>query len=210
MNIVVFGATGGTGQEFVKQALNEGHEITAILRNPAALDLQHFRLHKVAGDALKPNTFAHVLEGKEAVVSTLGISSLWKSLRPMTFHRQTMRNLIDQMQRAHVQRLLCVTSTGVVHNPTAPRFYNLLVQPLLRHKYEDMRIMEDEVRQSALRWTVVRPFRLTKEPRTRRYRVATDGMLESAGTIARADVADLLLRALDDNQYVHQTVAIAY
>jgi len=210
MKIAVFGATGGTGSEFVQQALSDGHDVTAIVRNPDTFSMRHFRLRKVAGDALRPESFAEALKGQDAVVSTLGISSFLQSLRPMTFHRKTIRNLIEQMKASGVGRLLCVTSTGVIHNSTAPLFYNLLIQPLLHNKYEDMRQMEAGVQSSSLKWTIVRPFRLTNSPRRGHYRIATDGRLDNAGTIARADVSDFLLKSLNDGTHVHETVAIAY
>lgn len=161
MKVAVFGATGGTGGEFIKQALNAGHDVTAIVRDPEAFTIKHFRLRAVVGDVIRPDSFAEALEGQDAVVSMVGISSFLKSLRPMTFHRQTIQNIIEQMRATDVRRLLCVTSTGVIHNPTAPLFYNLLIQPLLKHKYEDMRQMEEKVKHSGLDWTIVRPFRLT-------------------------------------------------
>jgi biliverdin reductase / flavin reductase len=210
MKIAVFGASGGTGQEFIGQALKNHHNITAIVRNPDALNLQNSRLRKVVGDALRPETLRDVFKGKDAVVSTLGISSFWKSLRPMTFHRQSINNIISEMNRAGVSRLLCMTSTGVIHNPTAPLFYNLLIQPLLKNKYEDMQHMEGEVERSDLTWTILRPFRLTNAARTGIYRIATNGKLDNAGSISRADVADLLLRSLEGDLHIRQTVAVAY
>ena len=210
MKIAVFGASGGTGSEFVQQARNDGHDITAIVRNPESFTLKHLRLRIVTGDALRPQSFAEALKGQDAVVSTLGISSFLRSLRPMTFHEKTIRNIMQQMKALSVGRLLCVTSTGVIHNATAPLFYNLLIQPLLHNKYRDMRQMENWVQASTLDWTIVRPFRLTNAPRTGHYRVAADGRLDDAGTIARSDVADLILKSLTDRKHVDETVAIAY
>jgi biliverdin reductase / flavin reductase len=210
MKIAVFGASGGTGEEFVRQALKTHHEITAIVRNPDALDLQNPRLRKIVGDALRPETFRDALKGQDAVVSTLGISSFRKSMQPMTFYRQSICNIITEMNTKHVCRLLCVTSTGVIHNPTAPLFYNLLIQPLLKNKYEDMQYMEEEVERSGLEWTILRPFRLTNGPRTGVYRIATNGQLDHAGSISRADLADLLLRCLEGSAHLRQTVAVAY
>lgn len=210
MKLALFGASGGTGRVLVQQALDQGHEVTAIVRNPDALEIKHERLHVVKGDALQPDSFAAALKGQDAVLSSLGISSFFESLKPMTFHRDTARNLVAQMQQAGVARLLCLTSTGVIKNPTAPLFYNVLVQPLLDHKYEDMREMEKIVSASGLEWIIVRPFRLTDGERTGHYRVAADGKLDDAGSISRADVADFMLKQLSSAEYVHTTPAIAY
>ena len=210
MKLAIFGASGGTGRAIVQQALDQGHQVTAIARSPDALELKHERLHVVKGDALQPDSFATALKGQDAVISSLGVSSFFESLKPMTFHRDTARNIVEQMKQAGVPRLLCLTSVGVIKNPTAPLFYNVLVQPLLEHKYEDMREMEKIVSASGLTWTIVRPFRLTDGERTSHYRVAADGKLDDAGSISRADIADFILQQLGREEYVHHTPAVAY
>lgn len=210
MNIAIFGANGGTGIELVKQALERGHQVTAIVRRPDAFSLTHERLRVTAGDAMKPDTFALALKKQDAVISALGIGSFKKSLKPMTFHQETAHNLIEQMKRQGVSRLVCLTSVGVLDKPIGPLFYRWLVKPLLKHKYDDMRQLEKTVRQSGLNWTIVRPFRLTDGPRTGHYRVADSGVLDDAGSIARSDIADFILNQLDTRHYVHKTPAVGY
>jgi biliverdin reductase/flavin reductase len=210
MKIVVFGATGGTGIELVKQALDKGHEVTAIVRNPEAMKENHVRLRVVSGDAMRPDSFVEAFKNQDAILSAIGISSFWQSLSPMTFHRQTACNIVEKMKLVNVKRLICVTSVGVIDNPTAPLFYNLIIHPLLKHKYEDMRQMETAVRESDLQWTIVRPFRLTNGERTEKYRVASNGELENGGSISRADVADFMLKQLETEEHLHKTPAISY
>ena len=210
MKIAVFGAAGGTGGEIVKQALDQGHEVTAIVRQPEQMKQRHERLRFASGDALKPDSFAEAFKGQEAVLSALGISSIWASLKPMTFHRESARNIVEQMKRQTVRRFVGVTSVGVIKNPTAPFWYNLFVQPLLQNKYEDMRQMEKIVGESDLDWTIVRPFRLIDGERTGKYRVAANGELENGGAISRADIAEFMLKQLATEEYLHKTVAVSY
>lgn len=210
MKIVVFGATGGTGIEIIKQALDQGHEVTAVARNPGAMKENHARLRVVSGDATRPSSLAEALQNQDAVLSAIGISSFRESLKPMTFHRDTARNIIDQMKLANVKRLICVTSVGVIETPTAPLFYRLIVKPLLRNKYEDMRQMETTVRESNLQWTIVRPVRLINGDRTAKYHVAASGGLENIDTISRADIADFMLKQLETEEHLHKAVAIGY
>jgi len=112
------------------------------------------------------------------------------------------------MNEANVPRLLCVTSTGVIHNRTAPLFYKVLVQPLLRYKIRGHEMHGRVSGAEPFQWTIVRPFRLTNGPRTGTYRIITDSDLENAGSIARADVADLLLRSVESYLHVGQKVAV--
>src|ERR1041385_1595869 len=74
-NIVVLGANGGTGRQCVEQGLKEGHNVTAILRNPAKLILSHPCLTIVQGNILKPETLEKHLENKDAVISAIGLTS---------------------------------------------------------------------------------------------------------------------------------------
>lgn len=210
MNIAIFGANGGTGRELVQQALERGHQVTAIVRKPDTFSLTHERLRVTGGDAMKPDSFAPALQHQHAVISALGISSFRESLKPMTFHQETAHHIIEQMKRQHVNRLVCLTSVGVLDKPVGPLFYTWLIKPLLHYKYEDMRQQEKTVRQSGLDWTIVRPFRLTDGPRTGQYRVAAGGVLDEAGSVARADIADFILNQLDTDEYVHQTPAVGY
>ena len=206
MRIAIFGATGGTGRELLQQALDRGHEVTAIVRRPAAITLTHARLRVVAGDVLKPDSFAPALYRQDAVLSVVGAVGL----KPMTFHRQSAHNLIEQMNKAGVQRLVCVTSVGVSDKPVGPLFYIWLIKPLLKNIYDDMRHMEQTVRESRLTWTIVRPSRLVDGQRTGQYRVGSSGELAHANKISRADLADCMLNQLETEANWHKAVAVAY
>ena len=206
MRIAIFGATGGTGRELLQQALDKGHEVTAIVRRPAAITFAHARLRVVTGDVMEPDSFAPALQQQDAVLSVIGVNGL----KPMTFYRQSARNIVDQMGKAGVQRLVCLTSVGVSDKPVGPLFYIWLIKPLLQNIYDDMRHMEQTVRESRLAWTIVRPSRLFDGKRTGQYRVSASGELAHANKISRADVADCILGQLDTQANWHQAIAVAY
>ena len=211
MKIVIFGATGGTGLELVKQALEQGHEVTAIVRNPDAMkENKHDRLHVTKGDATKPESFADALRNQDAVLCAIGNTNFREIMKPMTFHVDTIHNIIEQMKYQNVQRLICITSVGVVKNPSAPVWYNWIVHPLLRHIYEDMQQMEKALSESDLKWTVVRPVRLVNGDPTGKYNVAENGQIQKVGTISRGDVAEFMLKQLNNEEHVYKTPAIGY
>ena len=74
MKLIVFGATGGVGQHFVRMAVEEGHEVTAFVRTPEKLETKE-GVHVVQGDAFDAAAVANALVGHDAVVSCLGSSS---------------------------------------------------------------------------------------------------------------------------------------
>src|SRR6266436_9262191 len=76
MRLLIIGATGGTGRELVKQALERGHQVTAFVRTPARLRLAHERLTVVRGDVLDRSSVEAAVRGHDAVLSALG-HKLW-------------------------------------------------------------------------------------------------------------------------------------
>ncbi len=206
MRLAIFGATGGTGRELVQQALHKGHEVTAIVRRPEAITLTHARLRVITGDVLEPDSFAPALQHQDAVLSVIGVNSL----KPITFYRQSARNLVDQMSKAGVQRLVCLTSVGVLDKPVGPLFYIWFIKPLLKNIYDDMRHMEQTIRESSLAWTIVRPARLFDGQQTGQYRLGSSGELAHANKISRADVADCILGQLETQNNWQKAIAIAY
>ena len=210
MKLVIFGATGGTGRELLQQALDKGHEVTAIVRRPAAITVTHPRLHVIAGDIMQSDSLISYLQQQDAVLSALGTRSFKATFKPGTFYYQSARNLVELMGKARVSRLICVTSTGVLDKPIGPWLYLKLLKPLLKHFYEDMRQMEQVIQSSRLNWTIIRPPRLSDGKRTGHYRVGSTGELPHANSISRADVADYILNQLETPTTWQKAIAVAY
>jgi putative NADH-flavin reductase len=72
MKVVVFGSTGGTGRQLVEQALEEGHQVTALARHPEKFPMQHEHLRIVQGDVLDSDCVVAAVSGQDAVMSALG------------------------------------------------------------------------------------------------------------------------------------------
>ncbi|MFF4579029.1 NAD(P)-dependent oxidoreductase [Streptomyces sp. NPDC001389] len=215
MKITVFGATGGVGREVVRQALAAGHEVTAVVRDPARLDVpaqERLRVAVVAdltdGSALLP-----VLAGQDAVVSALGCASNKQArLHPVT--GPALRSVVAAMERAGVGRLTAVSAAPL--GPDAEGDGVLLRKvgyPLLRWAlrdlYADLEVMEAVIAASGVRWTVVRPPRLLNRPGAGRYRRALDANVPGGRVIARADVATALLDTLSDPSTTGHAVGVA-
>lgn len=209
MNILVVGATGGTGRQLVEQALAQGHTVTALVRTPAKLTLTHPQLRIVQGDVKHLPAVEQAMQGQEAVLSALGAPAMRKD----AVRSEGTRNLIRAMTTVGVRRLICLTTLGMGDSRAAlPFSYKYLIVPLfLRSAFADSEVQEECIRQSPLEWTIARPATLTDGERTGAYRhgfPATEKGLKIK--IARADVADFMLRQLSSTTYLRKAVSLSY
>jgi putative NADH-flavin reductase len=209
--ITVFGATGGTGKEVIQQALATGYKVTALVRNPAAFKMKHENLTIVQGDVLQTSTFEKELVGAAAIISCLGSG---RSTMPTQVYSEGLKNIISAMDRTGVQRLICV-SAGALYTNKEMGLVNrvlikLVLQPILKEPYADMRLMEKTVAHTTLNWTIVRPPRLTNNALTGHYRTAIHKPLRLPFSISRADLADYMLSIIDAPNAFRATVTIAY
>lgn len=83
MKLLVFGATGGTGSRLVQQALQQGHVVTAFVRDPAKIRFSHDRLRVVRGDILDEKSVDEAMAGQEGVLSALGTRISMKIVIPV-------------------------------------------------------------------------------------------------------------------------------
>jgi putative NADH-flavin reductase len=127
--IIVFGATGGTGKQVVRQALENGLEVTTVVRNPSGLDLQHQNLRIIKGDVLQLSTFEKEIAGKDAVISCLGTGT---NLKPTTIYLEGMENIISAMNKAKLKRISCVSAIGLQTNKEMGLFVRLLTKVVLQ------------------------------------------------------------------------------
>lgn len=211
MKLAVFGATGGTGRCVVEQALASSHDVTAVVRDPERLPLRHERLRVVRADVFQSMEIGPQMVGVDAVLSALG---------PHTYRAETtvcsraIESILGAMRETGVRRLACISAAPVGSVGKGDTFlYRIVARPLLRAVfkglYEDLAVMEGEVRRSGTDWTIFRPPRLTDGPRTGRYRLGYDQNVVG-NSISRADLADAMLDSLEDPAAIRATFGIGY
>jgi putative NADH-flavin reductase len=210
MKLTIFGATGATGTILTSQALAAGHLVTAVVRDPARLTLPaHPRMRVVTADVMDPAAITPAVEGADAVISAIGP----RGTGPTTVITDSVRSIIAAMDKAGTRRLVQVSGSIVADEGESP-YMRYLVKPVarrtfLRHVSADMRAGEDEIRQSDLDWTILRPPALTGKPATGTYRMAIDRNLPRGFQVSRADLAACMLALLDDRATMHRHVGIA-
>jgi putative NADH-flavin reductase len=209
MNILVFGATGATGQHLVKQALGQGHTVTAFVRNPAKLPTNETRLRVVIGDTtLDMPKVAEAVRGQDVVISALGRRNSFKSDHLI---ERSMRAIVPSMERAGVRRLILVSAFGVGESRRdAPLIPRVMYRVLLSDIFADKKAAEDNVRQSNLDWTFVYPVLLTEGPMTGQYRVGERLELRGFPKISRGDVAHFILAEVGKRAFVRKVAVISY
>ena len=183
MNIAVFGATGGTGRNFLQQALPAGHRVTTLVRDPTRLSITHEQLTAIQGDVLDPEKVAKTLAGAEAVVVTLGNTPN----NPELVCSMGTQNIVQGMQtEGGAQRLIVVTSLGVGDSADqVPFFFKMLMKTALRGAMADKEKQEAIVRESGLEWIIVRPGGLTDDPATGKYRVGRSRISSPAKSLGQ-------------------------
>jgi putative NADH-flavin reductase len=210
MQVVIFGSTGPTGRALVRQALDQGHDIVAIARDPAAVDATGARLHVVQGDVLDRSSFDGVLNGVDVVLSAIGAHGR----RPTTVYSAGVANIRDAMRDAGVRRFVGISALPVTPRTDLEPVERWIAMRLLSvffgEMYADMTRMEQVLRDSDLDFTIMRPPQLTNGRRTGHYRTAINEHLRRARKISRADLAAEMLRVIPDERTVRGTVSLAY
>jgi putative NADH-flavin reductase len=207
MKVVIFGSTGGTGRNLVEQALSLGHIVTAFARIPASILIHDQRLTVLQGDVLDPAKVAPAIISQDAVLSALG-SGLRAKNRVVS---EGTKNILSTMKKFGVPRFVCESSFGVGDTyQDASMLSRFVFDTLLKKAFSDKEIQEEYIRRSDVEWIIVRPSGLTNGPRTGRYQVAEHMKLGVGARISRADVADFMLKQLNDDTWLRKSPVISY
>uniref|UniRef100_A0A1A8LA94 NAD(P)-binding domain-containing protein n=1 Tax=Nothobranchius pienaari TaxID=704102 RepID=A0A1A8LA94_9TELE len=216
MKIALLGATGQTGQYLVKQALEQGHTVTAIVRDPEKLAVHHDNLKVVKADIFSASSLKTHFKDQDVVMSCLGFpASLFSGV---TGYTMSMAAVIGAMREARVNRVIAMTSWYTEPNSGAQSSYliRFLLLPMIRSVLNNMYEMESFLQKTQdINWTVVRPPGLKNLPATAQEFLTHEGYFvpDSSGqparsAVGRGDVARFMLSLLNNNAWVKQGVAI--
>lgn len=204
MNLLIFGATGATGQHLVRLALSHGHQVTAFVRDPVRLLDSTSSLAYVIGDVMHLPSLESALRGQDAVLCALGTMPESKADRP---RRQPgipvcsvgTRNILQAMSSHHCRRIVAETSTSVGESRyTSSLGAAAIIRTILKDVMEDKERQEAAIRASNTDWTIVRPVRLTNGAAQNKIQVGEKLPWNMLSTISRADVAAFMIAALSD------------
>ena len=209
MNVIVFGATGDTGRWITRRAVQEGHDVTAFVRDPGRMRVVHGRVNVARGDVLDAAAVDGAVAGQDAVLSALGSTAR----NPAPVLSTGVRHILDAMERHRVRRIVALSAAGALGESAGFLFGNMglrIFRMWLPEVYREHRAMLEGLQRSDVDWTAVRAVLLTNGPPKGRYRVAVDGIPRWGFRISRPDVADFMVRQLASDEYVRKMPAIGY
>jgi putative NADH-flavin reductase len=206
MKLVVLGATGGTGLEIVRQAIGRGHSVTALVRSPDRLRPFRDRINIEQGDLLNPTDLERVIRGQDAVLSGFG-PRVPVSQAEAHLLQQFAVALTSAMPRAGVRRAVVESVAFLFKDSVLPPAY-LLGWLLFPRTVSDATAMERIFEESPLDWTMVRPPELTDKPYTGKYRAQEDHLPRFGFKVSRADVADFMLKAVENRWSIRKVVGV--
>lgn len=209
MKLLIFGSTGGVGRQVIEQALDQDYTVTAFARNPAKLDIRHPNLKVFQGDVMDLPSVEQAVQGQDAVVCALGAGQKLTG----TVRSEGTRHIVQAMEQSGLRRFICQTTLGAGDSWGSLNFYwkYIMFGLILRNVFADHERQENEVKQSRLDWTIVRPGAFVEGGRTGQYRHGFPGTDKTSKLkISRADVADFILKQLADDSYLHKTPSLSY
>jgi putative NADH-flavin reductase len=210
MKLTIFGASGATGTCLVRQALDAGHEVTAVVRDPARLTVPaQAHLHVTTADVMDPASISPAVAEADAIITAIAPHGTG----PGTLRQDSTRSIMQAMRKTGARRLLFI-SGSIVADQGESRYLRYLLKPVARHTFlrhvnADFLATEAEIHTSDLDWTIFRPPSLTNKPAKGTYRLATDRNLPRCFTITRADLAACMLSTLDDPTTIHRHICAA-
>jgi putative NADH-flavin reductase len=210
MKVVVFGASGRTGQHILTKSVEHDHQVTAVTRDPKGFPSGHATVSVVRGDVTQPPEVASAVAGQDAVLVALGSTTMLKRDPTLV---EGMGNIVAAMEDAGVERLVYLSFLGVRDGQSQLSVLGrYLAAPLiLRNVVADHEEKGKLIRDSGLAWTIVRAPRLTNGPAGRSYRVGEQITANTiVPTFSRADVAGFMVGVLVRDEYISKTPAIMY
>lgn len=206
MNILILGATGRVGSHIVTYALHECHHVTALIRSPEKIQIDHKNLTIIQGNVLNRDDIMRAINGMDIVISALntdGTTTLSESI-PL---------IIEAMENEGIKRIITIGTAGILQSRATP---NVLRYQSSESKQKSTRAAKehhkvyDMLKQSTLEWTIVCPTYLPDGEKVGSYRIARDILPDGGAKISVPDTAEFTYKQIEARDYIRSRVGIAY
>ena len=210
IKIALFGASGQTGQQFLIQALAKGYSIKALVRNLDSIPQKSNQLTLVQGDVLNISDVERTLEGCDMVISLFG----HVKNSPEWLQSDGTENIIKAMKKYRIYKIVSLSGGGLPFpEKDQPKFMDKMIRTIM--KVAVPKVLNDAIKHaeilknSGLKWIIVRGPRLTNERKIGNYRVGWVGV-NASSKISRADLADFLITQIKDDKFAFQMPFVSY
>lgn len=212
MNVVIFGATGIVGKAILKEALQKGHNVTALTRKASKITVADSKLRVVEGDVTDRSVLRKVLKGQDAVIQTLGIGGKGDG-KPTTFVSRTNCIIMEEMEGMNIRRLIAISVIGAGDSyHFLPWIYKKCILPVFQKWFipiiEDKNRMENDILKTHLDWTVIRCTTVQDKPAKGHVNATTVGK-NVKFTITAADLATFFIEQLDSKQFLKKMPTVS-
>lgn len=201
MNVALLGATGFVGAALLKEALDRGHTVTAISRNPAKLGKRNGLIPR-AGDVYDPASLAALIQGNDAVISAFNPG--WKDPNLYADQVRGTTSIISAVKMASIKRVLWVGGAGgltikpglrVVDSPDMPEW----VRP---GSLATINALEQLRQEPELEWTFLAPSaEMAPGERTGKFRLGGDQLLVDSDGQSKISVEDFAVAMIDEMEH---------
>jgi putative NADH-flavin reductase len=212
MKLVIFGATGFSGQAILKLALAKGYQVTVLVRNKSTITIKHDNLTVIQGKVLDRNDVKKALGNQDAVIQCLGVGGKGDG-KPTTFISEANKIIVDEMEKQKVSRLIAMSNVGAGNSLSfQPWFFTNFILPYfmkwLKVIIDDKNRMEPIIMNSELDWTIVRcPNIVDKTPKGNVHATLDGKGLKLSITLG--DMAEFIVHQLTDSTYSKQAPSIS-
>ena len=212
MKIIIFGATGFSGQAILEEAVRQGHEVTVLVRDASKIHNKNNNEKIVEGNVLEPAVVSSVLHHQEAVIQCLGVGGKGDG-KPTTFISDATKVIVDEMQKQNIKRLIAMSNVGAGNSITfQPWFFTKFILPYfmkwLKVIIEDKNRMEPIIMNSNLNWTIVRCPNIVDKPSKGTCNATLDGKGLKM-TITLPDLSRFMVDQLKQTTFIKQAPCIS-
>jgi putative NADH-flavin reductase len=212
MKVIIFGATGFSGQGILAEALKQGHEVSILVRDASKIPIKHKNLTLVEGSVLDPGTVASVIHHQEAVIQCLGVGGKGDG-KPTTFISDATKVIVDEMQKQGIIRLIAMSNVGAGNSIAfQPWFFTKIILPYfmkwLKVIIEDKNRMEPIIMNSNLDWTIVRCPNIVDKPAKGTSNATLDGKGLKL-SITLPDLSKFMVDQLNQTAFIKQAPSVS-
>ncbi len=205
MKIILFGASGKTGEIFLNLALEQGHSVTAVVRTESKINFNHENLSVKVLDLSNQDDLVKAIEGHELVVSCLGGDANKKS----TTLSDMIKNIVDAMNKAKVNSIFYIGSAGI-HDEMPDFISKIIINLFFKNAIADHKLSAQTIINSNLNYLILRPLSLIDGEMTKKFRTSYDSVPKGGKNISREDLAFFMAEAIGKEEYVNKSVGICY